>query len=321
VKDNLVKQNTVTRIFSMIAVGLTGLIFIFLSSASILQTCRIDPANPTNEIINFDNDYFLVNIALIILTLLAGISLIRKKVSMAKVDTRFMIFIMLTVTTVLSLTWVNLTRSVAAGDESIILSTAKDAANNLYSNFHQSYEFYGFRSYFVYYPEKLGFVLFAEILYRIFGTECSELLLQIPNVIALDLIYVGVVMIAKRLFKDSSVPNLTALILIACFQPMFMTTFTQSIFVSLALSVWGVYFTVRYFQNDKLLDAGFAVLLVSLGCVLRASGLIFAIAICIAFVIHTVDRRRYLSLAAAALMLFHRTAETGQPAVQQPQQR
>ena len=302
-KDNLVKQNIVTRICSMIAVGLVGLIFIILSSASILQTCRIDPAYPANEIINFDSDFFLVNLALIILTLLAGIGLIRKRVSMAKVDTGFMIFIMLIVTTVLSLTWVNLTRSVATGDESLLLNTAKDAAKGMYTNFQQSYEFYGYRSYFLYYPEKLGFVFFAEILYRIFGAECSELLIQIPNVIALDLIYVGVVMIAKRLFKDSSVPNLTALALIACFQPMFMTTFTQSVLLSLALSVWGVYFIIRYMQQDKLLHAGLSILLTALGCVLRASGLIFAAAIIVALVIHTVDRRRLIALAAAALLL------------------
>lgn len=287
----------------MVAVGVLGIVFILLSLTSILQTCRIDPANPASELINFDNDYLFVNIGLIILTLLGLIALKHKRISLAAVDNWFMIFIMLIVTTVVSLTWVNLTRSMANGDESIILNTAKDAVQGAYTNFHQSYSYYGNYSYFLFYPEKLGFVFFAEMLYGLFGVESTELLFQITNVVALDAVFIGVVLITKHLFKNTSVPNMTAIALMCCLQPMFMTTFTQSYFYSLAFSVWGVYFVVRYIQQDKLLYAGLSALLVALGCLLRASGLIFAVAIVIALCVHAVDLKRYLAFAVAAVML------------------
>ena len=299
--DTLVKQNKITRICSSAAVCLLALVFILLSVASVLQTSRIDPANPAAELINFDNDYIPVNLALILLTALAFIALLRKRISLQKVDTRFILFIMLIVATVISLSWINLTKSVANGDESILLTTAKDASKGVYTNFYQSYDFYGNNSYFMFYPEKLGFVLFAEVLYRIFGIGSNELLFQIPNVIALDLIYVGVVMIAKHVFNNKTVTNMTAIAFIVCLQPMFMVTFTQSYFYSLALSVWGVYFAVRYMKENKLLHAGLCALLIALGCVLRESGLLFMIAVGVALIVHTVDQKRLIALAVAAV--------------------
>lgn len=300
---SLVMREKTVRICSMIAVALIGLVFIFLSVASIFETCRIDQANPYSEIVNFDKDLVLVNLALIGLTALAFILLMRRNITLSKVNTRFTVFIMLIVATVISLAWINLVQSKSSGDAMILLNTARDAAQDNYRSFHSSYDYYGNYSYYLYYPFQLGYVFFAELLYRIFGTGSSDLLFQIPNVIALDFVYVGLVMVTKRLFKRNSITNMTAIALTVCLQPMFMSTFTYGIIIGLAFSVWSVYFTIRYMQDNKLWTAGVAAVLISISVLLKYNNMIVMAALCIALILHTVGTKRFLALAVAAVMV------------------
>ena len=302
-ENTLKTRNKLVQICSCLAVYLIAVLFAILSVASILQTCRIDQANPYSEIINYDNDLVLTNLALIGLTILAALYLIRKNVSISKVNTNFIVLVMLLNTTIVSLAWINLVQSKSSGDAMILLNTARDAANNTYQSFHTSYDYYGNHSYYLYYPFQLGYVFFAEILYRIFGTNSSDILFQIPNVIALDFIYVGMVMIAKKLFDRRSVTNLTAIALAVCFQPMFMTTFTYGLLLGIAFSIWSVYHVIRYMRENRLLNAGFAVLLMAISVLLKYNNMILLAAVCIALILHVIDKKKFLALAVAAVMI------------------
>ena len=302
-KNTLKANEKIVTICSSIAVCLIAVLFGVLSVMSILQTCRIDQANPYAEIVNFDNDLVLVNLALIGLTLLGALILLRKKFSLSKLNTNFIIGVMLLVTTIVSLAWINLVQSIASGDAMILLNTARDAAQDNYRSFFSSYDYYGNFSYYLYYPFQLGYVFFAEILYRIFGTACSDILFQIPNVIALDFIYVGMVMITVRLFSRKSVTNLTAILLTVCFQPMFMTTFTYGIILGLAFSVWSVYHVIRFMQEGKIKYAVFAVLLMAVSVLLKYNNMILMAAVCIALILHVIDKKKLLALAVVAAMI------------------
>lgn len=302
-EKTLKTNEKVVRICSCVAVYLIALIFTVLSIASILYTCRIDQANPYSEIVNFDNDLVLSNLALIGLTLLGALFCIRKKVDLNKVSTKFTAGVMLMVATVISLAWINLVQSKSSGDAMILLNTARDAANNNYRSFFSSYDYYGNFSYYLYYPFQLGYVLFAEILFRIFGTNSSDILFQIPNVIAVDFIYAGLVMIAKRLFGRNSITNLTAIFLTICFQPMFMTTFTYGILIGLAFSVWSVYHTIRFINEGKLKNAILATVLISLSVLLKYNNMILLAAICIALLLHAVNKKKLIAVGLAVVMV------------------
>lgn len=299
VNPTLEKQNRFTEICSVIAVVMIALIFVVLSVASIMQTCRIDPANPASEVINFDNDAIPVNLALIVLSALGIIVLLRRNIRLSKVNTRFILFIMAIVTAVIPLIWVNLVQSTATGTAAVLLNTARDAAQDQYSSFSG---YPGNYSYYLYYPNELGYVLFAELLYRVFGVDSSDILFQIPNVIALEFVYIGIVMIAERIFDRKAVTNLTAIALTVCLQPMFMTTYTYGMIIGLAFAAWSVYFVIRYMKEDKLLYAGIAVVLISLSVMFRHSYMIILAAICIALILHAIGTKRFLALAAAAVM-------------------
>lgn len=301
--NTLNARNKIVQICSCIAIYLIAVLFAVLSIASIWQTCHIDQANPYSEIINFDNDLVLTNIALIVLTILGALAAMRKNISISKVSTKYIVGVMLLVTTILSLAWITMVKSIASGDAMILLNTARDAAQGKYQSFHTSWEYYGNHSYYLYYPFQLGYVFFAEILYRLFGTGSSDILFQIPNVIALDFIYVGLVMITKKLFERKSVTNITAIAFTLCFQPMFMTTFTYGLLLGLSFSVWSVYLVIRYMKENKIKYAVFAVLLMAVSVLLKYNNMIVMAAVCIALILHVIDKKKFLALAVVAAMI------------------
>ncbi len=292
----------IVQLCSIFAVYLVALLFAVLSVAAILQTCRIDQANPYSEIVNFDNDLVLTNLALIGLTILGALFCIRRKVDISRISTRFIVGVMLLVATIVSAAWIYLVKSISSGDAMILLNTARDAANNNYNSFFVSYDYYGNYSYYLYYPFQLGYVLFAEILFRIFGTGSSDILFQIPNIIAVDCIYLGMVMITKRLFDRRSVTNLTAIFYALCFQPMFMTTFTYGILIGLAFSVWSVYHAIRYIKEDRWQNAVFSIILMAFSVLFKYNNMILLAAVCIALILHAINKKKLLAVIMAVLM-------------------
>lgn len=301
-KASCIWKNT-TLFCSMAAIVLIGMIFIILAIAAILQTSRIDPQAPGSEHILFQDDAIPANLALIVLSALLFIAVMRKNIHLSKVNPRFVIFVMLIVTTVIPLVWINLTQviPVTGSEADYILTSAREASQNQYNRISEAY-FEG-HSYFAYYPERLGVVFFGELLCRVFGSDCSILVFQIPNVIALNFAFVGLVMIAHRLFRRRSVTNITAIALALCLQPMFFTTAVNGVLPGLAFTVWGVWFTIRYMQDDTMWCAGIAALLATLATVMQSRFIIVAVAIAIALILHATTLKRLIGLAVAAVML------------------
>lgn len=300
-KNTLVIRQRTVEICSAIAAILAGLLFALISVYSVLQTCRFRSDNPSSEQILFENDSVITNLALLILTVLGLLVLIRKNLHISRVNTKYIVGVMLVITTALPLIWVLTVRSLASGETATMLTTAREAAQGSYSKFTTPYA--GNYSYYQFYPLQLGYVFFAEILFKIFGAESSELLLQIPNVIALQFAYVALVMITNRIFKQKSVTNMTAIALIVCFQPMFITTLTNGVIIGLAFALWAVFFTVRYMQDNKLLFGGLAILLMTLAVLIKYTYMVVLIAVVIALLLHMIGKLRFISLAIIALMI------------------
>ncbi len=301
-ENTLVTQNKIVRICSSAAIYLIALLFAVITVGSILQTSHIDPANPYSERITYDSDLVFTNLALIGLSLMAALAMMRRNIRISKLNPRFIAGVMLLFTTILSLAWVNLVQSKMNGDSFILLNTAKEASQGRFTGLINSGQSYGGHSYFDFYPGELGFMFFAQIFYTIFGANTGELLFQIINVLALDFVYIGLVMLIHRVLNRSSVTNLSAVMLTFCLQPMFITTYVYSYLIGLAFIIWSVYFAVCFMQKNKLLHAGLAILLAICGYVLRPEYMVILIAVCIALILHTIDKKKLLSLALAALM-------------------
>lgn len=296
----IIREKTV-KICTAVAVVLVGLLFAMVSVYSILQTCRFDSQNPSAENILFCNDSVITNIGLIVLTILGLLVLIRKNVHLSKASTPLIVGVMIIIVSVMSVVWVITVKSMASGETQTMLSTAKEAAQGKYDRFTAPYS--GDYSYYQFYPFQLGYVFFAEILFKIFGTETTEQLFQIINVISLDFAYVALVMVTKRIFNRKAVTNMTAIALVVCFQPMFITTLTNGVLIGLALALWAVFFTLRFMQEDKLLFAGLSALLITLSVLIKYTYMVVLIALVIALLLHIIDKVKLISLAIIALMI------------------
>lgn len=304
IHENLARQNRFVSVCSALAVALCGTIFAVLSVSAFLYTCRIDRANIYSEIINFDSDSLLLNTALLIFTFMAALVFIHKHVRLGAVKVRYTVAVMLAVTTAVAVSWNLLVRSVPSGDSNTMVQTAIDAAADTYPSFFSSYSYYGNYSYYRFYPFQLGYVLFAEGLFRVFGGYDPYLVLQFANIVALDFLFVGLVLISNKLFSSRTVVNMTAIALTFCFQPMFITTFTYGILPGLALAVWSVYFTIRFMRENRWGFAVAAAVLIALSVVLKYNNMIMLAAISIALILHAIGRKRFFALLLAAVMVF-----------------
>lgn len=302
-ENSLYTKNKVIRICSSVAVYLLALLYAIITVGSIVQTSHIDPANPYCERITFDSDLIFTNLALIGLSVMAALAMMRKHIEISRLNTRFIVGVMLLFTTVLSLAWVNLVQSVPSGDSMTLLNTAKDASQGNFGNLVNSGASYGNHSYFDFYPNELGFVLFTQLFYTVFGSGTSALVFQVINVIALDAVYLGLVLIVKHAFDRPSVTNLSAILLTLCLQPMFITTYVYSYLIGLAFIVWAIFFALRFMKENKLLYAGLGILTAILGYILRPEYMVILIAVCIALVLHAIDKKKWLSIMTAALMV------------------
>ncbi len=300
-KNTLVIRQKSVAICSIVAVVLVGLLFAMISVYSLLQTCRFNSTNPSSEAIRFDNDSVITNIGMIVLTIFGLLVLIRKNVHLSKVNTKLIVGIMLAIVTVFTTIWVFTAKSISSGETAIMLESARNAANGTYERFTTPYM--GQYSYYQFYPFQLGYVFFSEILFKVFGTERTDILLQIPNIIALDFAYVGLVMVTKRIFNRPAVTNMTAIALVACLQPMFIATLTNGVLIGLAFAVWSIFFTVRFMQEDKLLFGGLSILLITLAVLIKYTYAVVLIAVVIAMILHSVQKFKFISLAIAALMI------------------
>ena len=296
----VIRQKAVT-VCSIIAVVLVFLLFSLISVYSVIQTCRFDKTNPSSEAIIFENDSVITNIGLLVLTILGLLVLIRKDVRLSNVNTKFIVGILLVFTTVLPAVWVTTVQSIASGETASMLGAAREAVEGTYKRFTDPYA--SNYSYFQFYPFQLGYVFFAEILFRIFGAESTDILMQFPNIIALDFAYVGLVMLTQKLFNRRGLTNMTALMLMVCFQPMFITTLTNGVLIGLALAIWAVFFTVKLMQEEKLLYGGLAVLLMTLAVLIKYTYMVVLIAVVIALALHLIGKFRIIPLAVAALMI------------------
>lgn len=191
----------------------------------------------------------------------------------------------------------------AGADSYSLFEAATRAAKGDYSamqngtDFYNN-EFYKGYSYFNYYPFQLGFVLFSEIIYRIFGTE-SSMPIQIINVLCVGIAYLGIAKITKYLFKRRSIEFIAILLLAGFVQPVLLCTFVYGNIIGMCCAVWASFFLIRYFQTSKYLLLIPSGILLVLAVLVKYNNMIYVIAFTIALVLHTVRAKRWQSIAFA----------------------
>lgn len=310
--DNLVKQNKIVEFCSRASVIVVGAIFYFLSIAAFIGTSYFDPENALSEKIIFKIDNVFINSLIIIGIFIIALLLTKSKIKLYKVNKLWTILVMITICVTISLSWNLLTKAIPASDSKIVTYAARDMANNDFHIFGYGpceycwdKDYYGGHSYFSFFDYQLGFVLFEEIIFRIFGTGGDAFLsIKIVNIIALVFAYIAVVFIVERLFKNKTITNLTAIALTFCFQPMFFTIFTYGVITGLCFSLWAVYFVILFMQDEKrVLCFILATVFIILAVLVKYNNIIVVIALAISLLLFSLDRKKILALILAIVIV------------------
>lgn len=308
--NTLAKKNRFTMFCTQAAVVVTGVLFALLTFASFIQTYTFDNGAAGEEGLTAQNDNIFINIAFIIIFLTLGLFCIRKHVKIYKINPLISVLVMIVVTTALTGFWNILTQLEPVSDSNIVANAAREAAQGNYTQFLDGPNIYAWdpnyydnHSYFAFYPFQLGYVFICEMIIRVFGTGVAFFTLKVANILAIDFSYLALILIINRLTKNRTIVNLSAIALTLSFQTVFYSVFTYGNLIGLAFSLWSVYLTILYIQDRKISKIIIATVLIVFAVIAKYNNMIFAIAIAVALILDTINKKQFLALIMAALML------------------
>lgn len=306
VAPNLRSRNIVETICSYGITILSFIVFGFIAVMTFLETSVIDPANFGGEHILFNKDDIAMNIFLVGSFFLIAYGLSKFGNVFLKVNDFFLIAGLVVYTVTFGFIWIFMTQSIPSADSGTVYNTAVQVVNGDFSSFHSSNnDFYNNISYYQIYPFQLGFVFISEIVYSIFGTE-TAMPMQVFNVLALAAMYVGLLLISKKLFNKKAVTFITTFMLAGCIQPIFFCSFTYGNIIGLSSAVWAIYFIICFMQSKEkkaplmLIPAA---LLITFSVIAKYNNMIWLLAIAIGMVIYVIREKKWIHLASTALIV------------------
>lgn len=211
----------------------------YLTAAAFLGTVDMNTANSMNENIDFISDNVLLNIVLLLacLMFLYSLCLLLKKCPVAVFTAVMLVF-----TAVFGITWILNVIACPTHDSFIVTLAGENAAYGDYSSFTDN-------DYFRYFPFQLGYVLYTEILIRLF--KDTDVLIQIVNLLFLLIAYFALMRIAAKLFSERA-QKLTAILLALCLPGVLFCTFQYGIIPGFAFAMLAVWMIVEYMDSRRL---------------------------------------------------------------------
>ena len=186
---------------------------------------------------------------------------------------------------VIQIMWINTSLMTPRADSKEILEIAKCITGN--TKWTQD-----IFNYIEYYPQQLTLATIIAIIFKIFNTT-DYILIQYINVIFNIFTFLGLYFILKKLSKKHEINEVLFFMLTLTFIPLIMlVTYVYGDIMGLALSIWGVYFAIKYVETNKIRYAIITALLLSFSYLLRMNYIIFFIAIIIYWIINYIDIKK-----------------------------
>lgn len=300
------KRCVVETVFVSVICLLVFLAFGYLAIMSFFQTSVFDQANYGNEQVLFVNDNIVLNIFFTAVFVFILFKTRKYFDFFSKVNIRIMEIALAAFVLIIGFVWIFSVSSIPAADSYNVFETATKAAQGDYTPFingadFYNKDFYSGYSYFNFYPFQLGFVLFCELFYRIFGTD-SSMPIQVLNVICAAAAYYAIARISMLLFKRKGVEFITILLLAACVQPVLLCTFVYGNIIGMCFALWSCLFLIKYFQSRNyilLIPCG---LLLVLATLVKYNNMIYLVAFVLVLIIDTVRARKWQSVAFAVAL-------------------
>ncbi len=283
-----------SKIFKMIIIGLMVFIWGYLSVSSLLETTRIELADPTLELSTYNRDGLIFNIIFLVCIFIILKNFFRGAIK--SINTNTFALILSLYTLALGLFWVLSVKSTAMHDSYMITSTAEAFLKGDYSILQFDNE-----KYFYEYPFQLGYVLVCEIVNIFFKDNNYLIALQVSNVISLVFIFLGVIQATKYIFKNKEVTNTTILLLFGFVAIILFTTFIYGNLLGFALSTWAVVLELKYIRTDKKYLMVISAVLIGLSIMVKSNNMIVLMAMCIVLLIKFLDTKKLWDIVSIVI--------------------
>jgi len=161
-------------------------------------------------------------------------------------------------------------------DSYILVKAAMDAAEGV---------FYSMESYFARFPFQLGYVLYAELFFRVvflipgLPEGYYMLALQCVNLLWLMGAYYALLRITRLLWEDERVYRLSMLLMFFALSPLMSCTFLYGNIPAFACGTGALWMFLEYMKSDRLMYVPLCILALSAAVALKLNLLIFLVAI------------------------------------------
>lgn len=287
-----------SRFGAAVVLVLSFAFLLFLTVSAYLETGDVSTNNAAGELVELYADNIFLN-ALILFILASVLYLLYRH------STDFSLWrtelIVLAVVFVMGISFILSVKLAAPwySDSYLVLYAAEKAAIGEYG---------ALDSYFCRFPFQLGYVLYAELVFRLMGSLLPgmpagyyRLALQGINVLWLLLSYHALIQLSGHLFQSRRVQKVTAVLLLFCLPPVFSCTFLYGNIPGFALGAVALWMFSAFMRQRRFWQGLLCALSLGLAVVLKLNLMIFFVAIVIVWLLDLLQNGGLKSLLCLVL--------------------
>lgn len=277
---------------------LTLLAMLLLFMNSMISTADMSIDNPLRELIVFETDNLLHNMAMLALMIALGYTVILfiqeahllNKIRPWMLATGLFLWVL-----ILGCIWVTASMSAPTQDSQIVTTAGVAAALGDLS--------YIDITYFIRFPFQLGYVYWTELWARLLELDHDKyLVMEYVNVICLAFGEAALVLITQKLFRRNEITVATAILLAFFVQPVIFSTFLYGTIPGFCFSAWAIFFFLCYMETDRYRYLIPSALSLALAVSLKLNNMILLVAMGIILLAHLMKDKPLRRLLALCLL-------------------
>lgn len=277
---------------------LTLLAMLLLFVNSMISTADMSIDNPMRELIVFETDNILHNMATLALMIALGytaILFLREAHLLNKIHPWMLATGLFLWVLVLGCIWVTASMSAPTQDSQIVTTAGVAAALGDLSYIDVTY--------FIRFPFQLGYVFWTELWARLLDLDHDKyLVMEYVNVICLAFGEAALVLITQKLFRRNEITVATAISLALFVQPVIFSTFLYGTIPGFCFSAWAIFFFLCYMETDRYRYLIPSALSLALAVSLKLNNMILLVAMGIILLAHLMKDKPLRRLLALCLM-------------------
>lgn len=284
-----------SHVLARLALACICVAFFLIALNGLFVSCQVetDFSFDNNEHVVFLKSNLLIILAVLVIGIAAFMLLLKVRIT-RRVNT-VLTAIMVGTISALGIWWIACAKATPYADSLFLLQEAEHAASGNLTALASS-------DYLRKYPFQTGFLLYAELFVRLFGSA-HVVAMQGMNIIFVGLAYLAVIRISRRLFHSDQIEFVTIILLMLCTQPVFLSTFIYGTLSGLALALWGAYAATRFLENRRWQWMLLAAILLAAATMLKKNYFIVAIAVVIVVLLDLLKNRAFRSLLSCAALI------------------